>query len=1096
MLCGRLCLTSFYDNHDILHSQEVNESILNHLFLPHGLSSSAYADYLIQSNHENEYKILECMNEYFQSLDTKNELPILSIIKTCTERWSIIQNTKKCSVPLLQSTIQNLSSNDFLSLYFHAQNAAILIEIDENSLNQPLISSWQVSLPTETITSSLEPHLSCFPVPTFRLPDLSQLLSSVHCELLLEFMKNTIEYSKSYKSSYTFDETREVPISHYVCQWWIIQFQGVQIDNQINTSISFKKKHRDQIRYKNSALPFRRSGLWMTMKVVFQSILTKRLGKIGTIVYKLLITDFLTYFISTREKLIRSRISIDLLMHCLRKIVRRLNKIDGLLSTIDSNNITPWIQNIREEIKQKIGRITLNLDWQKSIEKNQKENIIKLQLNPNQKEIFQHSCQKLKAYLNKKHSNTSNKQFYDRYDYNRWLLTSVAHEDDGLPRVSVLTNHDDDAMGIALMRIETWVQSCLEQWINHSLLSTIGYKCFENLQSFYEDYQLAALNFYYSNNQFTDPIGYSRFILTSLTTIRLMHMKLCEDIRFERLKLHAIEIPHLMNLFEFLILLNRDDMIRARDLYDYFLEFNDKSYPDLLSNIDSQNAFGVHFAEQSVEINENLKKIQEQIEQDKKDKIQEINNAKEKYEGLMKKVNDLKCECEKDTFYRKCDRCTIIKEANNIKVDIYECPIPSKRRSALAVMFELQMPNEIRCYRDILWQFVNRPKPNPSNNMHEWLRTRPHQNKLRQFFKGSNNCKVKLVSETKSITESHYSTARHVISTPLEEYFYENGLQVQISPTKINDFQDECRTLTPQLTDSNYKDLQFSIDNTEFVQNRVIAELSKCSLKLKPAEFVEFGSFRSGHRLQWWNLLSILELDSLSMDEESVVILITHALLQYGPVTKDPKSLICSWCPESHQQLLEDHFVDELITRLDRHLKDCECNWQNELMLVIITVIVMRIFTICNSTRKEQMTNSVLKCRKIGEKWIELISKTIQNSSSSDSDKINALRDKIVIIGITNLLTYSIYTDSSNILVLSNQDIISLLTIATTIHDNSILNKTTVHMSVFMRNLMRYSEYVLLSIHPIISKLLQESSYESLNKFCAILWAVVRTKGI
>ncbi|CAF5096967.1 unnamed protein product, partial [Rotaria sp. Silwood1] len=210
--------------------------------------------------------------------------------------------------------------------------------------------------------------------------------------------------------------------------------------------------------------------------------------------------------------------------------------------------------------------------------------------------------------------------------------------------------------------------------------------------------------------------------------------------------------------------------------------------------------------------------------------------------------------------------------------------------------------------------------------------------------------------------------------------------------------QDECRTLTPELTDSNYKDLQFSIDNTEFTQNRVIAELSKCSLKLKSTEFVEFGSFRSGHRLQWWNLLSILELDSLSMDEESVVILITHALLQYGPVTKDPKSLICSWCPESHQQLLEDHFVDELITRLDRHLKDCECNWQNELMLVIITVIVMRIFTICNSTRKEQMTNSVLKCRKIGEKWIELISKTIQNSSSSDSDKINALRDKIVII--------------------------------------------------------------------------------------------------
>ncbi|CAF4265900.1 unnamed protein product [Rotaria sordida] len=86
MLSKRPRLTSSYDNHGILHSKEINESILNHLFLPHGLSPSAYADSLIQSNHENEYKILECMNEYFQCLDTKNELPILSIIKTCTER--------------------------------------------------------------------------------------------------------------------------------------------------------------------------------------------------------------------------------------------------------------------------------------------------------------------------------------------------------------------------------------------------------------------------------------------------------------------------------------------------------------------------------------------------------------------------------------------------------------------------------------------------------------------------------------------------------------------------------------------------------------------------------------------------------------------------------------------------------------------------------------------------------------------------------------------------------------------------------------------------------------------------------------------------
>ncbi|CAF4809794.1 unnamed protein product, partial [Rotaria socialis] len=110
-----------------------------------------------------------------------------------------------------------------------------------------------------------------------------------------------------------------------------------------------------------------------------------------------------------------------------------------------------------------------------------------------------------------------------------------------------------------------------------------------------------------------------------------------------------------------------------------------------------------------------------------------------------------------------------------------------------------------------------------------------------------------------------------------------------------------------------------------------------------------------------------------------------------------------SWCPESHQQLLENHFVDELIVRLERHLKDFESNWQNELVLIILTVVAIRIFTICNSTRKQRTTDLVLKCRNTGERWIQLILKSIHNPSSSDSNKTDALRDKIGIIGIACL---------------------------------------------------------------------------------------------
>ena len=105
-------------------------------------------------------------------------------------------------------------------------------------------------------------------------------------------------------------DTKDVPLSNYVCQWWIQQFSEITMEISSKTSIPFTKKHRDQIRRNSSGLiPFRRSGLWMTIKIIVQMILTKRLGNLGMIVYKLLITHVLTYIIYTRQTSIDSFIS-------------------------------------------------------------------------------------------------------------------------------------------------------------------------------------------------------------------------------------------------------------------------------------------------------------------------------------------------------------------------------------------------------------------------------------------------------------------------------------------------------------------------------------------------------------------------------------------------------------------------------------------------------------------------------------------------------------------------------------------------------------------------------------------------------------------
>ena len=56
-----------------------------------------------------------------------------------------------------------------------------------------------------------------------------------------------------------------------------------------------------------------------------------------------------------------------------------------------------------------------------------------------------------------------------------------------------------------------------------------------------------------------------------------------------------------------------------------------------------------------------------------------------------------------------------------------------KHQSALALIFEFQMPIEIRSYRDILWIFINRPESVPSNNLNEWLRIDPHKDTLKSY---------------------------------------------------------------------------------------------------------------------------------------------------------------------------------------------------------------------------------------------------------------------------------------------------------------------------------------------------------------------------
>ncbi|CAF1448881.1 unnamed protein product, partial [Rotaria sordida] len=113
------------------------------------------------------------------------------------------------------------------------------------------------------------------------------------------------------------------------------------------------------------------------------------------------------------------------------------------------------------------------------------------------------------------------------------------------------------------------------QWINRSMSSHREIEYCQTLVKPFEDYQKQVLIHFCSRNFLIDQIGYSRFILTSLTITQY----------------HSIDIPNIIDRFEHLVLLNRNDMIQVRNLYGYFNKFTNQSNPDLLSNIEEEKPF-------------------------------------------------------------------------------------------------------------------------------------------------------------------------------------------------------------------------------------------------------------------------------------------------------------------------------------------------------------------------------------------------------------------------------------------------------------------------------------------------------------------------
>jgi len=213
------------------------------------------------------------------------------------------------------------------------------------------------------------------------------------------------------------------------------------------------KHTRDDVLWKDALKPWRRSPLWLFLRVALQTSLMRKDDEEPHVRYKSFMLFFLTHVL---EGALKASLPSDVLFAMTAKISRRALK----LGAVDG---TPWLQYVETTmgaVQQELIR-----RWH-SVEKNPdplgtQRNWLPSQLS------FLHDTQltlsKLRPYLAKVSSRSASPPTYQHFtsDCDR----RVSQCSSTLPEFNLLTGMKGDQVSLYLADLELWVRDSLPGWL-------------------------------------------------------------------------------------------------------------------------------------------------------------------------------------------------------------------------------------------------------------------------------------------------------------------------------------------------------------------------------------------------------------------------------------------------------------------------------------------------------------------------------------------------------------------------------------------------------------------------------------------------------
>lgn len=750
----------------------------------------------------------------------------------------------------------------------------------------------------------------------------------------------------------------------------------------VDSIITVTKNTRDDVLFKESEMPWRRSPAYLLIRVSLHLLFTRHLKGSDTL-YKAFMAFFMAKLLQNAQRL---GISTDLQYAMSAKVARRLQKQTNSGKGMP-DHVRKLLHDVQDDCSTAISRAWVDLQYH--------------EYNP---------CRTLSSLAQLQFSNDS---VIDLPLLDDWLaarpfrqstnlsspnqMSSELHLHAQLRFPSLQQKLSEEYRIANLHSFEDWCAQSLRASVTAHDIDTVCHQVYSLIVRYHQhatsQYEAASGAPPRPNN----PEESSSMILIILELWQAMDKQAVENCSL--LAEYDPQIP--VALFQNLLLPTRDQMVRLERLEVYLhtrqTRARERLSSDLFGDAKDNDCFAVRYFEQDDAMQALFEDITARGREGREAKIKELYANYERYEKLENEIAGMECsfftvEIEATSRIgvqslrrhddRRCEKCAKIHDRDAMRISVHEWPLPSRQEQAKAVVFELCIPRWYADWRDCtayllqdVLQLNNKGADRPKNQYA--LDKDPH---VGQNYH-SEGQRIILWTKNKTHVKTHRRT-RYVSTAVEKDVCVDNATFYQYLDTESKQFggryeshkkaEVACTYLLPQHTRELQPFLFRPADAPDGPSpNMIIASQSLCpSDGMTVDEFKEMCSIPGGTAVQWYNIALQLASPTVDLKKEETVLVFLQCIYQAGPNQDEGSAGTNGVSRASHAVLNHTDLARTLLECLEASLEKIKRNWESMHALVVFTAIASRLLTM-NAEVQLDCLSFLQKVRETAFFWLQ-----------------------------------------------------------------------------------------------------------------------------